>query len=84
MKNRTRSLQMMLSENNPKRVTDNCYAKQMILPLYLEGKNLVSPFCCYGNDVDCNRCGAWVVFELAAVAERPDLMSRRFRQARFN
>jgi hypothetical protein len=27
---------------------------------------LVTPFCCYGNDVDCGRCGAWVVFSLAA------------------
>ncbi len=28
--------------------------------------NLTTPFCCYGNDVDCGRCGAWVVFQLAA------------------
>lgn len=26
----------------------------------------VTPFCCYGNDVDCTRCGAWAVFNLAA------------------
>ena len=80
IRNRTRSLELMLSENDPKKVTDNCYAKQMVLPLYLEGKNLVSPYCCYGNDVDCDRCGAWVVFELAALAERPELVSHRFRR----
>lgn len=80
IRNRTRSLEMMLSQNNPRQVTDNCYAKAMVLPLYLKGKELVSPFCCYGNDVDCDRCGAWVVFELAALAERPDLASHRFRK----
>ena len=47
-------------------VTDGCLSKEMLLPLYLEGKKLVTPFCCHGNDVDCDRCGAWVVFELAA------------------
>ncbi len=28
--------------------------------------HFTTPFCCYGNDVDCDRCGAWVVFHLAA------------------
>ena len=56
----------MLSENNPKAVTDGCLSKETLLPLYLDGKKLVTPFCCHGNDVDCDRCGAWVVFELAA------------------
>jgi len=37
-----------------------------VLPLYLEGDHLTTPFCCYGNDVDCERCGGWVVFHLAA------------------
>ena len=25
--------------------------------------------CCYGNDFDCDLCGAWVVFYLAAKLE---------------
>ena len=29
----------------------------------------MTPFCCYGNDVDCERCGAWIVFHLAARME---------------
>ncbi len=78
IRSRGRSLEMMLSENNPKKVTDNCLSKQFILPLYLEGRKLVSPFCCYGNDVDCDRCGAWVVFEMAAAAENPRLAMQRF------
>lgn len=58
VRNRRRSLEMMLSENDPKRVTDNCPSLRTVLPLYLDGKSLVTPFCCYGNDVDCDRCGA--------------------------
>jgi MoaA/NifB/PqqE/SkfB family radical SAM enzyme len=48
------------------RVTRNCPARDAVLPLYLEGDRFVTPFCCYGNDVDCDRCGAWIVFHLAA------------------
>jgi MoaA/NifB/PqqE/SkfB family radical SAM enzyme len=66
VRNRTRALEMMLSENNPTQVTDNCPSAKNLFPFYLEGKELVTPFCCYGNDVDCDRCGAWVVFDLAA------------------
>ncbi len=73
IRNRRRSLELLLSKNNPRRITDDCPAKRFVLPLYLEGKNLVSPFCCYGNDVDCDRCGAWVVFELAALEDRQGL-----------
>lgn len=66
VRNRTRALELMLSENNPKQVTDNCLSAKNLLPFYLEGKEFVTPFCCYGNDVDCDRCGAWVVFDLAS------------------
>lgn len=66
--NKSRSLELMLSEN-AKSVTDNCPSKNLVLPLYLEGDEFVSPFCCYGNDVDCDLCGAWVVFYLAAKLE---------------
>jgi len=63
-----RSLELMLSEN-ARAVTDNCPSKRLILPLYLQGSEFVKPYCCYGNDVDCDLCGAWVVFWLAAKLE---------------
>ena len=69
-----RSLELMLSENS-KVVTDNCPSKRLILPLYLEGCEFVTPYCCYGNDVDCDLCGAWVVFWLAAKLEDGTLWS---------
>ncbi len=50
------------------RVTAACPAQRHVLPLWMEGDGFVTPFCCYGNDVDCSRCGAWVVFSLAAKA----------------
>jgi sulfatase maturation enzyme AslB (radical SAM superfamily) len=58
-------LELTLSQN-AKSVTDNCPSKKYVLPLYLQGQEFVSPFCCYGNDVNCDLCGAWVVFYLAA------------------
>ena len=70
--NKWRSLELMLSENS-KTVTDNCPSKRLVLPLYLEGNEFVTPYCCYGNDVDCELCGAWVVFYLAAKLEEGDL-----------
>ena len=69
-----RSLELMLSEN-AKSVTDNCPSKKLVLPLYLEGREFVMPYCCYGNDVDCGLCGAWVVFYLAAKLEEGNLFS---------
>lgn len=66
--NKWRSLELMLSENS-KTITDNCPSKRLVLPLYLEGNEFVTPYCCYGNDVDCVLCGAWVVFYLAAKLE---------------
>lgn len=65
VRNSSRSLELMLPEHC-KQVTDACPAKQHVLPLYLEHDHFTTPFCCYGNDVDCDRCGAWVVFHLAA------------------
>ncbi len=39
-----------------------CGLRKM-LPLYMgEGGNFERTFCCYGNDVDCTRCGAYGVF----------------------
>lgn len=67
--NSTRALELTLSAH-AKRITDNCPSKRIVLPLYLDGDRFVSPFCCYGNDADCDLCGAWVVFHLAAKMEQ--------------
>jgi hypothetical protein len=66
--NSGRSLELMLSEN-AKAVTDDCPSQKYILPRYLDGDEFVSPFCCYGDDVDCDLCGAWVIFHFAAKLE---------------
>ena len=65
VRNSARMLELMLPPHC-KRVTDACPARDNVLPLYLDGDHFTTPFCCYGNDVDCERCGAWVVFHLAA------------------
>jgi len=70
IRNSLRSLELMLPPH-AKRVTDACPAQRYILPLYLDGDHFTTPFCCYGNDVDCDRCGAWVVFDLAARSGEP-------------
>ncbi len=66
--NRQRSLELMLSDNCGA-VTDNCPSKTYVLPLYLDENEFKTPYCCYGNDVDCDLCGAWVVFYIAALLE---------------
>jgi MoaA/NifB/PqqE/SkfB family radical SAM enzyme len=66
--NNRRTLELTLSEN-AKAITDDCPVKNFMLPLYLEGDEFVNPFCCYGNDVDCDLCGAWAVFYTAAKME---------------
>lgn len=65
VRNSARMLELMLPPHC-QRVTDACPARDHVLPLYLDGDHFTTPFCCYGNDVDCGRCGAWVVFHLAA------------------
>jgi MoaA/NifB/PqqE/SkfB family radical SAM enzyme len=59
------SLELMLPANS-KAVTDNCLTKKFLLPLYLKGKEFKVPFCCAGNDADCDLCGMWGVFHFAA------------------
>jgi MoaA/NifB/PqqE/SkfB family radical SAM enzyme len=71
VRNTGRSLELMLPPHAA-RVTSECPARDRLLPLYLEGDHFTTPFCCYGNDVDCERCGAWVVFHLAAGHEIGD------------
>jgi MoaA/NifB/PqqE/SkfB family radical SAM enzyme len=68
VRNSRRSLELMIPPH-PERVTGACPAQRHILPLYLEGDHFTTPFCCYGNDVDCERCGAWAVFHLSARLE---------------
>ena len=65
VRNSARMLELMLPPHC-KQVTDACPAHDNVLPLYMDGDHFTTPFCCYGNDVDCDRCGAWVVFHLAA------------------
>lgn len=65
VRNSARMLELMLPPHC-KVITDSCPARDNVLPLYLDGAHFTTPFCCYGNDVDCERCGAWVVFHLAA------------------
>ncbi|RJP67323.1 MAG: radical SAM protein [Candidatus Abyssobacteria bacterium SURF_17] len=63
--NSMESLELMLPANS-KAVTDNCLPKKFLLPLYLNGKEFEIPFCCAGNDVNCDLCGMWGVFHFAA------------------
>jgi Fe-coproporphyrin III synthase len=72
--NNRRTLELTLSENC-KAVTDNCPSQKYVLPLYLDGEEFTSPFCCYGNDVDCELCGAWVVFYVAGLLEKAGIES---------
>ncbi|GAB4348905.1 MAG: hypothetical protein Kow0099_31700 [Candidatus Abyssubacteria bacterium] len=73
----SRGLELTLSDNS-KAVTDNCPSKKFVMPLWLDGERFVSPFCCYGNDVECDTCGAWVVFHLAAKLEQSDPTYSRY------
>ncbi|MBD3646520.1 MAG: hypothetical protein HUJ31_03490, partial [Pseudomonadales bacterium] len=62
------ALELMMSENCLG-VTgengENCTMKHM-LPLYVgEGGSFERTFCCYGNNVDCARCGAYAPFNAA-------------------
>ena len=70
VRNSRRSLELMLPPH-AESVTAACPAQRHILPLYQEAGHFTAPFCCYGNDVDCHRCGAWAVFHLAARLEDP-------------
>lgn len=63
--NSKRSLELMRPAT-AKLVTDHCPMQKTMLPLYMDGDGFTTPFCCYGNDVDCDRCGSWGVFATAA------------------
>jgi MoaA/NifB/PqqE/SkfB family radical SAM enzyme len=68
--NSARSLEL-LRPATARLVTDHCPLLRTTLPLYIEGDHFTTPFCCYGNDVDCDRCGAWGVFATAAKLAGP-------------
>ncbi len=63
--NSGRSLDLMRPAT-AKLVTDHCPLMERVLPLYIERDHYSAPLCCYGNDVDCDRCGSWGVFANAA------------------
>ena len=73
VRNSTRSLELMLPPACDA-VTARCPAQDAVLPLWLEDDHFATPFCCYGNDVDCSRCGAWVVFHLAARRDQDEAL----------
>jgi hypothetical protein len=59
-------LDLMLS-HNALEITNNCPVKNFMVPMYLGNDGFEQPFCCYGNDVNCDLCGAWAAFHLAAL-----------------
>ncbi len=65
VKSNVGALEMMFSDRSMEATGErgeNCGIRRM-LPLYMgEGGNFERPFCCYGNDVDCTKCGAYGVF----------------------
>lgn len=65
VRNRSVALDLMAPDRAPE-VTASCPVRAFLLPLWLEDDRFVTPFCCYGNGPDCSRCGAWVVFDIAA------------------
>ena len=68
IKSNLEPLQMMKSEraiNYTGQHGEHCVLRGM-LPLYIgDGGNFERTFCCYGNNVDCARCGAYGVFNSA-------------------
>jgi len=63
------ALEMMKSAvalDNTGREGENCALLGAALPLYMgDGGEFERTFCCYGNDVDCARCGSYLVFNAA-------------------
>ena len=59
------ALELMLSDRSMEATGERgeyCGLRTM-LPLYMgEGGQFERTFCCYGNDVDCTKCGAYGVF----------------------
>ncbi len=68
--NARRALDLMRAPT-AKLVTDRCPAVRTVIPLYVENRRIVTPLCCHGNNVDCDRCGTWVAFAHAAKMPGP-------------
>lgn len=66
IRNKKLAFELMMSQNSLE-VTNNCPMLSFMLPLYLGDEGFETPFCCYGNDVNCDLCGAMGVFHLAAM-----------------
>lgn len=62
--NKEHVMKLLLSQS-ALQVTNDCPLKMTTLPLYLGDNGFEIPFCCYGNDVDCDLCGSWGVFHTA-------------------
>jgi len=59
------TLELMKSHHCSGYVGEHC-ALKAVLPLYVgDGGVFERTFCCYGNDVDCERCGSYAVFNAA-------------------
>jgi sulfatase maturation enzyme AslB (radical SAM superfamily) len=73
--NKELEFELLLSQNALE-VTNNCPLKKYLLPLYLGDEGFEIPFCCHGNDVDCDLCGSFGVFSIAASMKlNPELSS---------
>ena len=71
--NRELALELMLSQN-ALQYTRDCCVKNFMLPLYLGNEGFEIPFCCYGNDVNCDLCGSFGVFHIPAIKkENPQI-----------
>ena len=69
--NKESAFELLLSHNSLS-ITNNCPLKKYLLPLYLGNEGFEIPFCCHGNDVDCDLCGSFGVFHMAAlIRENP-------------
>ncbi|MFX1337276.1 MAG: radical SAM protein [Promethearchaeota archaeon] len=60
------AFELLLSQNALE-ITNNCPLKKYLLPLYLGNHGFEIPFCCHGNDVNCNLCGSFGVFHMAGM-----------------
>jgi len=69
IRNTEKGLNLLFSDNSIK-ITSDCPLKKIVIPFYLGKTGFETPFCCYGNDVDCDLCGSWAVFQTASILEQ--------------
>jgi len=68
------AFELLLSQNALE-ITKNCPLKKYLLPLYLGDDGFEIPFCCHGNDVDCDMCGSFGVFHMGAMMKMNPLLN---------